>query len=126
MATAPITESDVHARFPETATIDTNLMAEILAEVHEEVGDHWPENLRARAQLYLTAHLIAAEGGLNRTLISGDVGPMTKRKEGDVEVTYAEPFAFTGGSGSDYSGSPYGRRYAELRRAAFSGTFRVA
>lgn len=118
MPTAPITASDLTTRFPEMADVDSNLVGTILAEVHERVGGHWPDGLRAQAQLYLAAHMIAAEGGASRTIAGAAVGAVVRRKEGDVEVQFGD----AGGEGArGLASTTYGKEYQRLSSVAFGG-----
>lgn len=123
MATAPITYDDLIGRFPELSNVDSIVAVEVISEVHERVGDHWPTNLRAQAQLYLAAHILAVEGGTQRSADTATLGPVTAAKEGDL----SKQFTPAGGSaayldGKNYADTPYGRRFAELERAAFGGS----
>lgn len=123
MATAPITHGDLIARFPEMAEANLTAAQAVLSEVHERIGDHWPEELRARAQLYLAAHILVIEGGANRSASGATTGAVAGRKEGDVEVRFGP----VGGGvvayqqGKNYTATPYGRRFDELQKAAFGG-----
>lgn len=119
MATAPITHGDLIARFPEMAEANLTAAQAVLSEVHERVGDHWPEGMRARAQLYLAAHLLASEGGATRSASGATVGAVVRRKEGDVEVQFGDAGGESGGRG--IGSTTYGQEFKRLERAAFGG-----
>lgn len=124
MVAAPITYDDLVVRFPEMTRVDPCLAVEVIDEAIERIGDHWPANMRARAQLYLAAHMLASEGGADRSIEGAVTGPIVSKKEGDLAVGYA---AAGGGAaayqaGNNYTDTPYGRRFAELQKAAFGGS----
>lgn len=121
MATAPITRSDLIARFPELTDIEPGLAQEVIDEAVERVGEHWPENLRARAQLYLAAHMLAVEGGTQRSVDDATTGQVSGMSEGQLSVQFKTTQVASEG-GSNYAETAYGRRFAEIREAAFGGS----
>ncbi|WP_272789272.1 MULTISPECIES: DUF4054 domain-containing protein [unclassified Shinella] len=123
------------ARFPEFAPVPNTLVNTVLAEAVDAVGDTWLERDRAKAQMYLAAHLLAMEGepGRSQGVAAGEggghfavTGPVKRERVGDVEVEYAGASASSGGgsgSGSslsaNYGTTSYGRLYLEFLRKNF-------
>ena len=116
---APVA-ADLKARFPEFAAVSDTLVNLVLAEAIAEAGDHWREDDRKPAQLYLAAHLLASEGEPQRTS-SGDgigaSGPVKRDRVGDAETEYAGAgSSASGASTSTYGGTIYGRRFEAIMR----------
>jgi len=119
------------ARFPEFTGVSSTLVGLMLSEAIERVGVTWLERDRARAQMYLTAHLLAMEGEPARSaaIANGGSGGETllngavkRRRVGDVETEFAGVSSGDGsGSGAmaSYGSTAYGRRFLELMRLNF-------
>ena len=121
MAYIAPTVADFRARFPEMGEVSDGLVSLVLAEALLEVGEAWPDQFRAPAQLYLTAHILAEEGGPDRSGAARGQGRVTSESIGPATTTFGP----SGGGvvayqiGRNYTATPYGRRYAELRNIAF-------
>jgi len=120
------------ARFPEFTSVSDTLVGLVLGEAVERVGDTWLERDRARAQMYLAAHLLAMEGEPARSaaIANGGTGGETllngavkRRRVGDVETEFAGvssgDVGSSGGLAASYTSTAYGRRYLELMRLNF-------
>ena len=121
------------ARFPELEPVSDTLVGLVLGEAIDAVGDTWLERDRAKAQMYLAAHMLAIEGepGRSQGIAAGEgggnfsiTGPAKREKVGDVEVEYAGGSSSSGGSdgsgaASGYSLTSYGRLYLDLLRKNF-------
>lgn len=112
------------ARFPEYAPVSNALVNLILAEAFDAVGSTWLERDRAKAQMYLAAHMLAMEGEPGRSNTGNGVGitgPVKRRRVGDVETEFAGAGGASGGtsSGSGYLQTTYGRAYLDLLRKNF-------
>ena len=120
--TAP-TATTFKARFPEFAPVSDDLIALVLAEAIDQVGDTWLERDRARAQMLLAAHTLTLEGEPARTTTgeaTGLGGAIKRDKVGDVETE----FFGLGGSASGstvagYGTTVYGQEFAALMRKNF-------
>lgn len=135
MPYTPPTPEIFKVRFPEFEPVADGLLALVLDEAIGDIGDTWVERDRARAQMYLTAHLLAMEGepGRSQGIAAGEgsgnfavTGAVKREKVGDVEVEYAGVSSSSGGgSGSSsslsasYGATSYGRLYLELMRRNF-------
>ena len=112
------------ARFTEYAPVSNALVNLILAEAFDAVGETWLERDRAKAQMYLAAHLLAMEGEPGRSTTgqgTGSTGPVKRFKVGDVETEFAGAGGSSGASSgaSGYLQTQYGRMYLELLRKNF-------
>ena len=125
MAYVPPTVDTFRARYPEFSGVSGDLLALVLAEAIEEVGDTWIERDRAKAQMLLAAHKLAMEGEPARSTTgktNATTGAIKRRKVGDVETEYAGVTSGAGGSSSHpFAGSTYGQAYWELLRRNFPG-----
>jgi hypothetical protein len=123
------------ARFPEFVPVADALINLILAEAIPMAGETWLERDRAPAQMYYAAHLLAIQGYPARAVAPGSgsgsidvVGPMKRRRVGDVETEYAGTSSTSSGSGSGsgngdsfLESTAYGRQYLEIRNRNFRG-----
>lgn len=124
MTYTPPTVDNVKVRFPEFANVPEPTLQAILDEAIERVGPEWVERDRRPATLYLTAHMLAAQG-----LSGGDgsggggaavTGAVKRRKVGDVETEFAGVSTGTGsGSGTGYASTLYGKMFLDLMRVNF-------
>lgn len=117
-----VTSAEIKARFPEMAAIEDALVDAILAEADDVVGEHWPEHLRRRAQLYWTAARLQSEGGTARSSTqSFATGAVKAETIGPARIEYE-----TREGGETTSTGPsranYAAEYEALRAAAFGGT----
>lgn len=123
MAYVAPTPTTFKARYPEFVTVSDSLIALVLGEAFDQVGDTWLERDRARAQMLLTAHNLTMEGEPGRTATgssSAGTGFVKRRKVGDVEVEFATPGGSSGGSsGNGFSSTSYGQEYLRLMRLNF-------
>lgn len=132
MAYVKPTTVQFKTRFPEFGPVNDARLSLVIDEVAPRVGETWVEDDRAPAIMYLVAHKLTMEGepGRSTSLAAGgtgvDLGPMKRRKVGDVEVEYQnanERFGTGIGSLIGKSGfelSVYGREYLSYQRRNFS------
>lgn len=113
--------ADFRARFPEFDALDDALVQTVLDEAITEAGDNWPDRDRARAQLYLTAHILAAEGGTQRTGTVTVGGEIKAHQVGGERTEYSTS-SESASSAFGKSRTPYGDRYDELVRRNFGGS----
>lgn len=118
------TATTFKARFPEFVPVSDTLVNLVLAEATDAVGETWLERDRAKAQMYLAAHLLAMEGEPGRSTTgqgTGSAGPVKRFKVGDVETEFAGAGGSSGASSgaSGYLQTQYGRMYLELLRKNF-------
>lgn len=113
-----IVAADILARFPgafigyDTAFI-TLIITEAATIIDEDVwGDDYDIGLT-----YLTAHLIASSTAPGGGGVS--VGPVSKRRVGDVELTFATPTAPF--NADDLYNTVYGKRFAWYRKVHQGG-----
>lgn len=113
------TTTTFKARFPEFVAVSDVFLQVIIDEAVGEVGPSWSEPDRSTAQMYLAAHMLASEGyGAGKATGSATLGAVKRRRVGDVETEYAGSGS-SGGVGSGYLTTTYGRRYLELKRRNF-------
>lgn len=127
---APTTET-FKARFPEFEPVADALVTLVIEEAVLQVDGTWLERDRAKAQMYLVAHLLASEGEPARSVGAGSgagydpsQGQVKKDKVGDVETEWFGPQSSTGGGegqASSYGSSHYGREFERIQRANFGG-----
>lgn len=122
MAWIPPTLADFRTRFPVFAAVPDETAEAVLAEAIANVGGTFIERDRTPAILYLTAHLLAADGWLSGAGAGGGgaavTGPIRSRTVGDVSVTFAG-VSSKAGDGSivgQYLSTVYGQRYLALLR----------
>lgn len=139
MPYTPPTSVTFKARFPEFVPVADALIDLVLAEAIPIAGETWVERDRAPAQMYYAAHLLAIQGYPARAIAPGSgsgsidiVGPMKRRKVGDVEVEYAGTGINSGsGSGSAtideslLASTVYGRQFLVIRNRNFRGALVV-
>lgn len=116
--TAP-TLADFRTRFPEFQQVADELVEAVLAESAEEVGLAWGDR-RSTATLYLTAHILASEGGTSRADAASGHGQVVQIRVGEESTTFASPQVDA--SADSYNGTRYGRRFAKLRGQVFAGS----
>lgn len=124
MPYVPPTATTLKARFPEFTPVSDTLVDLVLAEAIDAVGETWLERDRAKAQMYLAAHMLAMEGEPSRTTTgqgTGTTGAVKRRRVGDVETEFAGAGGASGGAtgGSGYLQTTYGRMYFDLLRKNF-------
>lgn len=120
---------DFKSRFPEFAPVSNALIQLMLNDAIERFGPTWVERDRAKAQMLLVAHMLTLEGEPARSSGGGgsgggaSMGPVQRRKVGDVEVTFANPYSGSGGGSGGlndyYSMTAYGRLLLVLIRLNF-------
>lgn len=129
MAYTPPTLAEFRTRFPEFGQVADAAISAVLAEAASEVGEAWIEADRKPATLYLTAHLLAVGGVLNRDASGNRVaGPVTSKSVGGVSVSYANSSSSSSGSAgsiSPLSATIYGQRFLQLRRRSFPAVLAV-
>lgn len=111
-------------RFSEFVPVSDILVNLVLAEAIDAVGETWLERDRAKAQMYLAAHILSMEGEPSRTTTgqgTATTGPVKSRQVGDVKTEFAGAGGASGGvsGGSGYLQTSYGRMYLELLRKNF-------
>lgn len=135
--------ADVKRKFPGFIGVADEVVELFLAEAISMVGDTWVEKDRRNAQLYYTAHLLAAQGFTGATVVidsSGNISAeesspvnsnrVTMHKVGDVQIQYEATNAAVmasngqgtvGGSNGqlDLSSTVYGQMYLRLMRLSF-------
>lgn len=130
----PPTIEQFKTRFPSFASVPADVLEAVFNEALGSVGDTWTVRDRPLAVMYLAAHLLASEGyGVSA---AGDgaggggaavLGPVRKRKVGDVETEFSGVSRLGGGSsgsGSITAGlatTVYGQRYLRLLRLNHPG-----
>jgi len=118
MAYVQPTIVDLKARFPSLSVIDDVLLALVLGEAIDAVGELWLERDRAIAQLYYAAHLATSQG-LSDGGLSAVAGPVKRDKVGDSETEFAGVGGISGGDG--FGTTAYGLAYLRLLRLNFPG-----
>lgn len=105
------TPEDFAARFAALATVTEETIDYWLAEAALECAN-WPEDMRAKAELYYAAHMIVELGAAPDMAAQG----ITQFRSGDFSVSYGKASERTG-----ISSTAYGREFARLARVAFAG-----
>ncbi|WP_116082104.1 DUF4054 domain-containing protein [Tropicimonas sp. IMCC34011] len=123
MAYVMPTAGDLIDRFPEFEGICASLLTAVVNEAVLEVGEAWGE-YRKTATLYLAAHILAEEGGKEREDTAKGKGKVTSVTVGNETTTWGP----SGGGvvayqvGRDFTATPYGRRYMQIKRRLFAGS----
>ncbi|PHP66544.1 hypothetical protein CSC94_12710 [Zhengella mangrovi] len=126
------------ARYPEFGSVADALVTAMLADAFVDVDATWIEGDRARAQIALVAHWLAAEGEPQRsaTIAAGGTwnpnsAPMKRRQVGDVMTEFqnaSERFGSQSNAAMSkeaYETSPYGREFLKLRARSFPAMIAV-
>lgn len=121
------TVQDIKDRYPELAGVADGRIAFAIEEAQSSLDTSWLASTYAPAYRALVAHKLVMEGALRPTSVPGTAiapGPITGYSLGDASVS----FGSSGNAGADkgtaeqnYQSTPYGKEFARLRRANFSG-----
>lgn len=135
-SSALVTVEDFKTRFPEFAPVSDALVSMVLDEASTRIGTTWLEADRVPAIRYLAAHMLTLQGEPGRSISTATgagsidvVGPMKRRRVGDVEVEFAGKSSSSGSSGGVTTGpidamllsTNYGKMYVGIRNRNFSG-----
>lgn len=120
MAYVAPTAAEMKARFPVLSALENATIEAFVSEASRQVDESWVEADYKTAIQYLAAHMMVAEGLVNSdgvAAVVGTTGPVKSESLGDASLTYSD----RGGSGlsgdeAELSTTPYGQRFAELRR----------
>lgn len=127
MPHVPPTLQQFRARFGEFGTVLDETVEAVMADALASVSTAWVEADYPRAIMLLTAHLLLAEGHIDRAAGKKSTvtttGVVTSKQVGDVRVTYSGPGGGSGGKvdPNGYGSTEYGRRFLALKRANFAG-----
>lgn len=122
------TAAELKARLPVFASVDDALITLAIAEASRFVDTSWLEVDYAPAIMYLTAHNLVMEGVLNpegQAPSGVSSGQVTSERLGDAAVTYGNVAEGLTGSEADYARTPYGVRFARMRRGNHAGAYVV-
>jgi hypothetical protein len=131
MAYTVPTAAALKARYPEFGAVSDDLVTLVITEAAGTVTTAWLERDYAPAIMLLAAHLMIAEGAVERADPNGDgtstmtmTGAVKSFRVGEVQTTYAGAGGGAGGQGMSadaLASTYYGSRFLALRRANFSG-----
>lgn len=119
--TAP-TASDLIARFPAFAAVDTDVISTALDEAANASDDSWVTEVDYRlARMLYAAHNLTIDGhgtGMMAEMASAGALGFSRVKSGELEFQ-----ADASGGAGGISSTTYGRRYMELLRRNRGGAF---
>ena len=116
-----VTPSQIRTRFPGVFEGHSDTLLElVIVEAEREINiDTWGgEDQHDHGVLYLSAHIAqytTPGGDGDDTAYSVESGPVTKRKVGDVELTFGA-VASVSAALLDLTATPYGTRFLQWRR----------
>lgn len=119
MAYVTPTIDDLKGLWPVFASIPDATLTAWLSRAINRVGTQWPEDVRADAQLYLAAHLLATQGAGDASGTIATNGAVKRDKVGDTETEFAG-FSNSGRAGI-YGSTAYGLEYFRLLQIYFGG-----
>lgn len=105
--------SDIKARFPEFASLDSATITRWLDEAERSHNSCQWGGKSDDGLAYLTAHFLSTFGSGCAT---GAPGPLTSKTEGQVSADWETPELFLK---NDLGTTPYGRRYLSLLNSLF-------
>lgn len=113
--TAP-TAATLKTRYPAFSAVGDSTIDYWLNEAATEVGDSWPEDVRANAQMAWAAHRMVELGTAGITGVNGG-GGVSSFRSGSFSATLTDEAANRVG----YDATVYGREFKALARRWFSG-----
>lgn len=109
------TPADLKARYPEFAQADDNQVGLVLSEAELEVDQKAWGKFFALGVLALAAHMLSIESRRGGTGASAMPGPLTSKKAGEIQLSYAAA-PVNSMDEAVLASSAYGQRYLHLRR----------
>lgn len=109
-----LTPGDFRTSLPEFSGVDASVITQYLDQAARNMNvATWAARYND-GQLYLTAHLIATFA--SDTSASGDAGPMTAKRVGEINASYAVGDWF---KNSSLGTTKYGRHFLELQALVY-------
>jgi hypothetical protein len=131
MAYTVPTAASLKARYPEFDAVSDDLVTLVITEAAGTVTTSWLERDYPIAIMLLAAHMLIAEGAVERADPNGDgtstmttTGAVKSFRVSEVQMSYAGTGGGAGGqemSADALASTYYGARFLALRRANFSG-----
>jgi len=120
MSYAQPTAATLKLRYPAFAAVADETIDYWLGESFVEVGDVWPEDVRAAAQMAWTAHRMIEVGTVGVTGVQGGTG-VSSFKSGTFSASLTDEAANRTG----FDATVYGREYVAMQRRWFGGPMLV-
>ena len=109
------TSADLKARYPEFQQADESQVGLVISDAALEVDQTaWGKFYQAGV-LALAAHLLSIETRRGGTGAGASTGPVTSKKAGEIQISYAAP-PVNSLDEAVLASTAYGQRYLHLRR----------
>ena len=109
------TSAELKARYPEFAQADENQVGLVISEAALEVDSRAWGKFYAAGVLALAAHMLSIESRSLRARAGALPGPMTAKKVGEIQLSYAAP-PVNSMDEAVLASTAYGQRYLHLRQ----------
>ena len=120
---AYITAAEFKTRLPEFSEVADAEINPFIVESDITIGASWPQEVRQLAQTLYVAHTMVLDGFTSETGTSEmltSLSGVSRFRIDDLDVSFSDKMVEKQIGDPLYS-TPYGRRFAELRKRYFSG-----